>query len=491
LNIHKEHLDNQLVRLTVTIEKERLDDAKQKASRKVANQIRIPGFRKGKVPYHILIKNGLEGEILNQAVENLSQDIYKESLLASSELEPYGPGTFEDFKLEEDQSPVFVYTVPLQPAVNLGDYRATRREYTAPEVTNEMIERSLTRLQEDEAVTEESTEPVALGNRVTIDLHSTFADDPVPLEKSEEDADEDVEDVRPTKGTQFAHEHGTPITLNPENDPILPGFAEKLVGANAGDELDFELTVPENDPEYQDIGGRKVQFNVSIEKVETVTLPELNDEFAQKVSKEDPEGELSTLDELKSKMRDSLEKQLSRQSKQAFVGAVIEDLAKTAEITFPDVMLDDHVEEMVNSFTNRLQQQGVGLEMYMRVTNMTMDDLKVQYREPAIEDLKKMLVLREMVVQEKITATAADIQVHIDEMLKPFGDNPEIHQLFDNESTRISVLNEVLQERIYDRIFDIATGKELPDLAKIENVAELSLTGENSEPENSQSESAE
>jgi trigger factor len=485
LNIQTEHLENQLARLTVTIEQERLDEAKQKAARKVANQIRIPGFRKGKVPYHILIKNGLEGEILNQAVENLSQDIYKEALLASSELEPYGPGTFEDFKLEE--KPVFVYTVPLQPDVKLGDYRAVRREYTAPEVTDEMIDRSLKRLQEDEAVAEESTEPVALGNRVTVDLHSTFADDPKPLEEKAEatETEEDVEDSRPPKGAQFAHEHGTALTLTPENSPILPGFAEKLVGANVGDELDFELTVPEDDPEYTEIAGRTIQFNVHIEKVETVTLPELNDEFAQKVSKEDPEGELSTLDELKAKMRDSLEKQLTRQSKQAYVGLVIEDLAKTAEITFPEAMLDDHIEEMINSLTSRLQQQGIGLEMYLRVMNMSMDDLKAQYREPAVEDLKKMLVLREMVIQEKVTASPADVQAHIDEMLKPFGDNHEIRQLFDNESTRISVLNEVLQERVYDRIFDIATGNTVPDLTTIENPAELSTTDEDSESENS------
>jgi len=482
LNIQTEHLENQLARLTVTIDKERLDDAKQKAARKVANQIRIPGFRKGKVPYHILVKNGLEGEILNQAVESLSQDVYREALQASSDLQPYGPGTFEDFKLEE--SPVFVYTVPLQPVVKLGDYRSARRDYTAPEVTDEMVERSLKRLQEDEAQSEESTEPVALGNRVTIDLHSTFIDDPKPREENAEASDEEGEETeQPAKGEQFAHEHGAAITLNSENDPILPGFAEKLVGATVGDELDFELTVPEDDPEYKDIAGRKVQFNVHIEKVEKVTLPELNDEFAQNVSKEDPDGEVATLDELKTKLRENLEKNLLRQSKQAYVGLVIEDLAQKAEIIFPDAMLEDHVNEMVNSLGNRLQSQGVGLDMYLRVMNTTMEGLREQYREPAIEDLKRMLVLREVVVAEKINATNADVQARIDEMLKPFGDNNEIRQLFDNESTRISVLNEVLQERVYDRIFDIATGREVPDLSAVEDAT----TGDESASEESQS----
>lgn len=490
MNIQTEHLENQLVRLTVTIEMGRLDDAKQKAARKVANQIRIPGFRKGKVPYHILIKNGLEGEILNQAVENLSQDIYREALQANDHLDPYGPGTFEDFKLED--GPVFIYTVPLQPVAKLGDYRAVRRDYTAPEVTDEMVDRSLKRLQEEEAEAEEITEPIVLGNRVTFDLHSTFADDPKPLEAKEGDAEADTEaeDERPAKGVQFAHEHGAQITLAVEDDPILPGFAEKLVGANVGDELEFELTVPEDDPAYEDIAGRLVQFNVSIEKVEKVVLPELNDEFAQKVSEEDPEGQLQTIDELKAKLHESIKTQLERQAKNTFVESVIEAFVEQAEISFPDAMLEDQIQDKIEAFKGRLQQQGVGLDMYMRVMNMTVEQLQEQYREPAAEDLKRIIVLRELLKEERISATSEDIQAKIDEMLIPFAGNEEIRKLFDNESTRISVLNEVLQERLYDRIFDIATGAELPDLSKLEDDAEMSKTGDTSDSEESQSETS-
>lgn len=493
MNIQTEHLENQLVRLTVTIDKGRLDDAKQKAARKIANQIRIPGFRKGKVPYHILVKNGLEGEILNQAIENLSQDIYREALQANSHLDPYGPGTFEDFKLETD--PVFVYTLPLQPVAQLSDYRAIRRDYTAPEVTDEMVERSLKRLQEDEAEAVESTEPAVLGNRVTIDLHSNFADDPKPLQADAtdaeaEDVDAEAEDERPPKGSQFAHEHGAQITLNPEDDPILPGFVQKLVGASAGDELEFELTVPEDDPAYEDIAGRLVKFNVLVEKVEVITLPELNDEFAQKVSEDDPEGQLQTLDELKAKLHESIKTQLERQAKQAFVEGVIDEIVESSTVSFPDAMLEDQIEDKIASFKNRLQQQGIGFDMYMRVMNITEETLQEQYREPAIEDVKRIVVLRELLKKERISATDADVQAKIDEMLLPFAGNQELRKLFENNQTRISVLNEVLQERLYDRIFDIATGKPLPELSDVEGDVEASVTGDNSDSGESQSETS-
>ncbi len=492
MNIQTEHLENQLVRLTVTIEMGRLDEAKQKAARKVANQIRIPGFRKGKAPYHVLIKNGLEGEILNQAIENLSQDIYREALQANDHLQPYGPGSFEDFKLEE--SPIFVYTVPLQPVAKLGDYRAVRRDYTAPEVTDEMVERSIKRLQEEEAEAEDSTEPIVLGNRVTFDLHSTFADDPKPLEVKEGDAeadkDQEAEDERPAKGTQFAHEHGAQITLSSEDDPILPGFAEKLIGANVGDELEFELTVPEDDPDYEDIAGRLVQFNVSIQKVEKITLPALNDEFAQKVTQDDPEGQLQTFDELKAKLHQTIKTQLERQAKNAFVEEVIEAIVAQAEISFPDAMLEDQIQDKIETFKGRLQQQGIGLDMYMRVMNMTLEQLHEQYREPAIEDLKRIIVLRELLKLERISATNEDVKAKIDQILLPFAGNEEIRKLFDHQSTRISVLNEVLQERLYDRIFDIATGAALPDLSSVEDDAEMSKTGDASDSAESPSQTS-
>lgn len=480
MNIQTEHLENQLVRFTITIENTRLEEAKQKAARKVAGQVRIPGFRRGKVPYHILIKNGLEGAILEEAVDNLSQELYKAALLANPQLEPYGPGSFEDFKLEE--APTFIYTVPLQADAQLGDYRAIRHDYTAPEVTEEMLETAIQRLREQEASAEESELPIAMGNRVTLDLHSVFADEPPVVadeeassEETEQDADDDDDDddASPPKGAQFVHEHGAVITLDSDNDAILPGFSEKLVGANVGDELDFELTVPHDDPEYEDIAGRKVQFNVSIEKIETITLPELDDEFAQRLTEDDPEGVL-TFEQLRERMRDNLQKQLERQAKQAYVDAVLDDLVAQTTVMYPDVMLSDQLDDIVESFKNRLQGQGINWDMYAQVTGETEERLREQYQTAAIKRVKRDAILREILKREQITATQEEVNARIEEMLLPFGDNQEIRKFFDNPSSRMSMLNEVLEERLRERIFAIATGQELPDLSLIANSDEVS-----------------
>ncbi|PJF29316.1 MAG: hypothetical protein CUN52_08985 [Phototrophicales bacterium] len=148
------------------------------------------------------------------------------------------------------------------------------------------------------------------------------------------------------------------------------------------------------------------------------------------------------------------------------------------------------MEDKIASFKNRLQQQGIGFDMYMRVMNITEETLQEQYREPAIEDVKRIVVLRELLKKERISATDADVQAKIDEMLLPFADNQELRKLFENNQARISVLNEVLQERLYDRIFDIATGKPLPELSDVEGDLEISVTGDNSDSEESQSETS-
>lgn len=479
MNIQTEYLENQLVRLTVTVDKARLEDAKQKAARKVANRVRIPGFRKGKVPYHILVQNGLEGEIFNLAVEDLSQDIYREVIQSNTDLDPYGPGTFEDFKLL-DENAVFIYTVPLQPVVKLSDYRAIRREYIPPEVTDEIIERTLKVMQQNEAQAEESTEPVAWGDRVTLDLHSTFADDPKPIETQADDAEDEV-DKSPAKGMQFIHEHDLQIVVSEDNKAILPGFNEKLIGANVGDELDFELTVPEDAPDYKDIEGRLIHFNVVISKIEKLKLPELDDAFAQKVTKDHPDGQLQTIEELRAKLRDDIKHDLEEQTKTVFLKNLIEELVAQAEIAFPEAMLQDQINDKIEMLKNRLRQQGISWDRYMNVMQVSLEDLREQYREPAMEEIKHIVVLRQLIKQEKISVSDEAVQARIDDMMAPFDDKQRkrLRKILKPESLRMAVLSELLQERLHDRLFDIVTGAAVHDESNVSDDVEVSETTDN------------
>ncbi len=502
MNIQTEHLQDQTARFTVEIDPERLDKAKQKAARHLAKRVNIPGFRKGKVPYRILVQNGLEPQIEMDAIEELSQEIYRETL-EQSEIQPYGPGSFDDYKT--DPTPVFIYTVPLQPTVELNDYRSVRAEYIEPEVTDEAVDDTLKRIQEQEALTEESHQAAAWGNKLTVDIHSEYADDPPGLvdavleDESEEEAepetessesedefiddDEDIDDEIPAKGDPFVHEHDMSLMLNAEEETILKGFSEALIGANTGDEVDFELTITEEDAsDSESMVGRKIKFHVIINKIETITLPALNDELAAKLTEE--EDEPLTLLQLRMRIRENMQKDLTRRVREEYAANLIGQMVEIAEIAYPEAMIEDQVESMVKDFGQRLGQQGINLEMYMRVTGSTIDNLKEMYRSTAEDAIKRSLILGQLVVEENIQVPEERIEAHINEILADLGEQAEAARgMLDNPNIRASIVDKLREEIILDRIIAIGRGEagaieasETPEISEAPETEETPVT---------------
>jgi trigger factor len=469
LNVQTEHLEtDHRARMTVKIDDQRLEKAKKQAARKIAKQVNIPGFRRGKAPYRVLIQNGLGQHILEDALEELSQDIYRE-IIQDSELEPYGPGTFENFEYEEEV-PTFTYTIPLQPEATLGDYRSVRLEFEEPEVTDEELDRAMKRLRQQEALVEESQHPVKVGDRVTVDLHSTFADDPpedVAEAESDEDEADDEENEPPIKGATFIHEEETAFDLDPDDEPILPGFIENLIGAEVDEERDFQLTVPD-DPDddedfYAGIEGRLIDVNVIIEKIETVTLPELNDDFAARITENEEDGPLTLL-ELRVRMREQLYERKLENAKDQYANDVLSEIVEMSEFAFPEVMVEEQIDAMLKDFDQRLRQQGMSLESFMSLTGRDEDDLKADYREPAINGIKRTLVMREVIETEGLSVTNDMVDERIDKMVAQFGEQAaQIRSMFDTPQMRTNIMNEALQDMVTERIIAIARGEEIPE----------------------------
>lgn len=467
MNIQTEHLEDHRAKFTVEVDVERLDAAKQKAARNIAKKVNIPGFRKGKVPYRVLIQNGLEPAILEDAIEELSQEIYRETL-DQSDVEPYGPGSFDDYSLES--TPTFTYTVPLQPTAKLGDYRAIRRDYEEPAVTEEEVEEHLKRLLLEQAEYAESAEAVQLGNRVTLDIHSTFADDPVIVEGDEES------EAQPKKGDQFIHQHDAKIYLDPDDEPVLAGFNEALLGANVGDDVDFELVIPETDEEYADIAGRKIQFNVNIANIETALLDELNDEFAEKVTAEEEDGPLN-LEGLRARISESILDSKTQSTKDSYFTAVIDDIVEISEFSFPDMMVEEQIEDLIKGFEERLKRSGMSLDVYLNVTGQSKEAIEEEYKEPAIISIKRSLAMREVIIAEKLTVPEAEITKRIDELVARFGEQAEaIRGMFDTPDMRMRMANDVLQEFVVNRVIAIARGEEIPEPSEEEVVEEVEAT---------------
>ncbi len=491
MNIQTERLENHTARLTVPIEAKQLEQAKQDAARKISKKVNIPGFRKGKVPYRILLQYIGEGSILEEAIEILSNNIYKKAL-EEAKVEPYGPGSIDDFKVEPE--PTLVFTVPLQPTVDLNDYRTVRLDYNAPTIEDDQVDKAMRQLLEQQAVVEDSQNPVAMGNRVTMELYAKLLDDDKPegetAEASAEEAHEHEHEHEHGEehdhdhehshdhdhglgGEEFIHEHSATIMFSEESEEPIPGFREALIGAAVDEEREFELTYPDDKEEYEDQAGKRAQFKAKILKIENVTLPVMNDDFAARVTEK--EEKPLTLLELRVRMRENLQKAAENDAKSRYAADVLDMIVDKATVSYPEMMIDDQSEDYLKRMDQELRRQRLTLDDYIRISGKSRDDLKADYREAAIRNIKRGLVLREVREAEKLEVPDSKVDEEINKMLQQFGDQAEsLRSALDTPTMRANIKDDLLQQGVLDRISAIAKG-EAPELnAVVEEVAPTS-----------------
>lgn len=465
MNVQTERLADHTARLTVEVDAERLEKAKRDAARKIAKQVNIPGFRKGKAPYHILVSYVGEAAIVEDALDVLGNEVYKD-VLNQSDIEPYGPGALEDFKPEPQ--PTFQFVVPLQPTVDLGDYRAVRDDYEAPQVDDAEVDEALHNLQERHALIEESHQPVAAGNRVTVDLVGEFLDEGHHHDDDEadEEAAEEAEDVEEEHDDDdeskiFVDQNDMMFLLTEEREPA-PGFSAGLEGAQVGETREFEITYPHDHEKYQQLAARHVKFTATIKKIETMTLPELTDDFAARVT-EDEEKPLSLL-ELRMRVRDDLQKAAEEQANSAYADKVFEKMVEGATVSYPEALVADQLNHMLQRVDNDLRQRGMNLQDYLKISGRTLDDMRKDYRDSAIEDIKRILVMRELVKVENIEVTEERINEEVDRIVSQFGAQADIfRQMYEREDMRENLVNDLTNRVLMERVGEIGKG-EAPDI---------------------------
>lgn len=481
MNIQTERLDNHTARFTVEVEPKQWEDAKKDAAREVSKQIRVKGFRKGKAPYNVVVRHVGEGVIIEEAMEKLGNELYRE-VMETTEHEPYAAGSLEDFQLEPQ--PTYIFSVPLVPEIELGDYREIRVEYTDPTVSEEDVAVAMRQYQQQKAEVEDSTSPIQSGDRVTIDIHSTFADGE---EANEEDSDDEEENPVPLKGADFIHEHDAEVNLDPEAEPALPGFIDALVGANVDETVEFDLVVPDEEQYREGVSGRTIHFEVTVKKIQNVTLPELNDELAASITETDNEDEDPlTLAQLEDRTREELQTKAESEAESAYSDEVLGKIAEGATLSYPEVMVVERIHDMIEDLDRNLQQQGMDLETYQKVMGITHDDLHEQYQDDAVKSLKRSLVLGEVLVQENINVTAEDVAGEIEKTLSQFGEQADVfRQFFDNEQQRSMIANNLLFQRVMERLVKIGKGESLEEVVEEETNDEVEAQEEVIETEDS------
>jgi len=474
LNSQIEILENRLAQIRVEVGAEALNKAKQSAARTLSQRMNIPGFRKGKAPYSIVERYLGEGAILEEAIDQIGPELYSE-VVRESGLEPYAPGQLENVE-NRDDGLVLVFRVPLVPVVTLGNYRDVRREFTPPEVSDEDVAGVLRMMQNSQAEVEAKEGPAAMGDEVRLEVHGVL----VPREGDEANAE--IADL--AKKPLFEHMSWRMVLGDPEREPV-PGFSQALEGIAAEETRSFELSFPDDDEDYEEnLRGRAVAFTVKCHAVNIRKLPALDDEFARSLGEEGAE----TLDALREKIREDLLAEVTARAKAGYANAVLGMMVEQAKIEYPEIMVDEYVDGMLHDLEHELASQGLDLPTFLNIRQITEEELRQEYREPAVARLKYALVLRELVEQEglEVDSRIVDQMVRTRAATLSRG-NVEMQQVFEaylgQEQSRRDLSVELLTQHALDRIMAIARG-ENPETGPVPFVEESpAATAEESGPE--------
>jgi trigger factor len=426
MKVNVERIDNHQVVLEIEVPQAEVVKALDKAYRKLANQVNIPGFRKGKVPRNILETRLGKEALLDEAFDFVAPQAYSKAL-DENKIEPVSRPKIDVVTFAEDKDLVFKATVVEKPEIKLGQYKDLKVSAAAEEVTDEQVDAHIETLRSRQAkmVVAEGAE-IANGDFAIIDF------------------DGFVDDV-PFKGGQ-----GKAYPLEIGSGSFIPGFEEQLIGAKAGDSRDVNVTFPE---EYhaEELAGKKAVFKVTVQDVKRKELPALDDDFAKDVS------EFDTLDELKADVKNKLEQTAKEKAEHEFRNEALKVAVENSPVDVPEVMTEERIDHMVQDLDVNLQNRGMKLDVYLEYLKMDVKTLRDNYREAALMNVKTDLLLEAVAKAENLEASPEDIEVEIKSMAEAYESTPEEVGKIIRSQGRIDVLVEsIVRKKAANLIVDSA-----------------------------------
>jgi trigger factor len=428
LKVTAERLPQCEARLTVEIEPEIVERPLRQVARRLSRRVRIPGFRPGKAPYRIIESRFGRDALLEEVIEQEGQNWYEQAL-EETELEPYGQAQLE---VTSHDPLVMTFTLPVEPAVDLGDYHDIRIEWHPPTVSDEEVEEEMARRGQQAASLEPVDRPAELEDVATLDVRGYIGDQAI-VELKERD-----------------------ITLNSEVNYPVTGFADKVVGMEVGQDREFTLTYPQAHPNAA-WAGKEARFIVHLHSLKTWVTPELDDELAKTM------GDHETLDDWRASVREELEAQALEQAEQEYVDSAVEALVEQAHIEYPAITVERQLDSMLEDVDQSLQQRGLGLDNYLIMTGQSREDYRESQREAAENRVRRGLVLAELVQAEALEVTENDLDDEIARLAEAAGDAGEnLRQIFLEEKMRHSLRYSLLNQAALDTLKAIARGEYVP-----------------------------
>ena len=425
MSVQVENLEKNMAKLTVEVPAEELEKAIQAAYMKQRSRISLPGFRKGKVPRHMVEKMYGPEIFYEDAVNSILSKEYPKAA-EESELQIVSRPSVDVVQLEKGKNFIFTAEVAVKPEVTLGKYLGVAVKKADIAVSEEEVTAEIERERESNArmVTVEGR-PIEDGDTAVIDYEG-FVD-----------------------GEAFEGGKEENHSLVIGSHSFIDTFEEQLIGKNTGDNVTVNVTFPE-DYHSPEVAGKAAMFQVKINEIKAKELPELDDEFAQDVS------EFDTLAEYRESVEKKLIERKEAEARREKENQLIEKIIEDSQMEIPEAMIDTQTENMVDDFANRLAQQGMPMEQYMQFTGMTEEKLMEQMRPDALKRIQSGLVLEAIAKAEDIQVSEDDVETEIGNMAEMYGmEVDKLKEIF-VESERENMKKDLAIKKAVDLIVEKA-----------------------------------
>lgn len=417
-------LSDTRVELTVTLDAKDLKEAEKKALTKLAKEVRVEGFRKGKAPANVAKKfipeNDLNAEAIDIAIRASVVPAFREHekmpLVAPNvNVTKYVPGEMAEYTAVAD----------IVPEVKLGDYKKLKVKKEKASVTEAQIKEVLGNLANSFAEKKTVKRPAKLTDEVIIDF------------------------VGKKSGKPFAGGTAKDYKLVLGSKTFIPGFEEGIVGHEPGDKFDLNLTFPK-DYGVKDLAGAKVVFETLVKQINEVTKPKIDDKFAKKC------GPFKTLKDLKADIEKNLEMQDEHRLNEKFKDDLVAELVKVSKVPAPDILIEDQMRIIKDDMTRNAMSRGISsLEEFVKMSGETMENWEKEARKVAETRVKASLALQDLAVKEKITVDDADVNAKIAELRDVYKNSPEAVKSLKDPNVKMDIRNRMMIEKTLDYLVKV------------------------------------
>lgn len=389
MSVQVEKLEKNMAKLTIEVSAEEFAAAMTKAYQKNKNKINVPGFRKGKAPQQMIEKLYGAGIFYEDAANILIPEAYAKAADECGE-EIVSQPEIDVVQIEKGKAFIFTAEVALRPEVTLGQYKGVEVEATVVEVSEEEVDKAVDKERENNArVIDIDDRAVENGDMIKLDFEGFV----------------DGEAFEGGKGTDY------PLTIG--SGSFIPGFEEQLVGAKIGEDVEVNVTFPEN-YQAEALQGKPAVFKCKVHEIKVKELPAADDEFAQDVS------EFDTLAEYKDDIRAKLLEQKTADAKRAKEDKVVSKVVENATMEIPEAMINEQVRRMVDDFARRMESQGISMEQYMQFTGLTVEQMLDQMKPEAVKRIQNSLVLDAIVKAENIEIGEEAVEAEMAKMAEAY-----------------------------------------------------------------------